>query len=530
MKSAPLAYWMLLLHAHLPFVRHPEHEEFLEEDWLYEAMLETYIPLLHVYDGLVRDGIDFNVTMTLTPPLCEMLGDPLLQGRFDRHLRNLEALAQAELSRTRHSEQQHCARFYAQWLQQTRRTFEQWQHNLVAGFRHFQDVGVLEIITCSATHCILPFCATPEAVRAQLRIATANYAKHFGRPPRGIWLAECAYTNGIEELLSEVGLRYFFMDTHGIVFADPRPRFANFAPVYCRNGVAAFGRDIESSKQVWSSEVGYPGDPDYREFYRDIGFDAADAYIKPYLHKGGRRRNLGIKYHRVTGRVPLNEKQMYQPDQAREKAAVHAGNFLFNRQQQAHHLRSVFGNRAPLIVSPYDAELFGHWWFEGPWFIDYLFRKTACDQHELVSVTPSRYLFENPINQVVQPCMSTWGDKGYFEVWLNGGNDWIYRHLHHGEELMLELVRRFCDTSPLIDRALNQAARELVLAQSSDWAFIMTTGTMVPYAEKRTRDHIHNLHGLYLQLTENRLEESWLAQLEAHNNIFSEMDYHHFLR
>jgi len=526
--SDPTGYLMLVLHAHLPFVRHPEHDEFLEEDWLYEAMLETYIPLLEVFAGLERDGIPFQITMTLTPPLCEMLSDPLLVSRFERYLRTLERLTHAERRRTRHTPQAPCAQFYYDWIRQARQTFERWHCNLVSGFRHFQEIGSLEIVTCSGAHCMLPLCATQEAARAQLRLAVRNYQKHFGRSPRGIWLAECGYADGVDTLLHEVGIQYFFGDTHAVLFAEPRPRYGNFAPVYCRNGVAVFARDQESSKQVWSAEVGYPGDPDYREFYRDIGFDADEEYIRPFLHKNGLRRNLGIKYHRITGKVPLDHKQLYNPHTARERAAEHAGNFLFNRQQQARYLNGVLG-RPPLIVAPYDAELYGHWWFEGPWFIDFLFRKIACDQREVATLTPPRYLEMFPANQVVEPCPSTWGDKGYFEVWLNGGNDWLYRHLHRGEEMMIELARRFRDQSPLIDRALNQAARELVLAQASDWAFIITTGTMVPYAEKRTRDHLHHLHGLYLQLMEHRLEEAWLAQLEWQTNAFPEIDYHDYL-
>jgi 1,4-alpha-glucan branching enzyme len=521
-------YLMLVLHAHLPYVRHPEHDEFLEEDWLFEAMLETYIPLLQVYDRLVRDGIAFNITMTLTPPLCEMLSDSLLVSRFDRHLTKLERLTHKELRRTRHTPLEACAQFYAQWVRAARATFEQWQRNLVAGFRHFQDTGQLEIITCSGTHCLLPLCATPAAARAHVRMAVRNYQKHFGRPPRGIWLAECAYTEGVEEYLADSGIRYFFLDTHGILFGEPRPRFGNFAPVFCPNGVAAFARDIESSKQVWSSEVGYPGDVDYREFYRDLGFDADEDYIRPFLHADGRRRNLGIKYHRITGKVALHAKELYDPAVARERAAEHAGNFLFNRQHQTKHLHDVLG-RPPVIVAPYDAELYGHWWFEGPWFIEFLLRKIACDQRDIATITPGAYLELFPANQVVQPCASTWGDKGYYEVWLNGGNDWIYRHLHAAEEFLLDLIRRFKDRTALYDRALNQAARELMLAQSSDWAFIMTTGTTVPYAEKRTRDHIHNFYGLYLQLMEDRLETAWLAHLEQHNSIFPEMDYHIYL-
>ena len=214
-------YLMLVLHAHLPFVRHPEYDEFLEEDWLYEAMIETYIPLLSMFEALTRDGVPFRLTMTMTPPLCEMLSDPLLISRFDRYLANFENLVAHEIGRTKDSPFAVPADFYRGWAARARAVFERWDRNLVTGFRHFQDAGSLEIITCSGTHCILPLCATREAARAHVRIAVANYEKHFGRRPRGIWLAECAYSHEVDELLEEEDIRYFFMDTHGIVFSEP---------------------------------------------------------------------------------------------------------------------------------------------------------------------------------------------------------------------------------------------------------------------------------------------------------------------
>jgi 1,4-alpha-glucan branching enzyme len=222
--------------------------------------------------------------------------------------------------------------------------------------------------------------------------------------------------------------------------------------------------------------------------------------------------------------VALGEKQPYNPHTARDKASTHAGNFLFNRQHQIRHLRSVLGVQ-PVVVAPFDAELFGHWWFEGPLFIDFMMRKMAYDQEDVELITPSRFLERQDRLQVNRPCASSWGDKGYYEVWLNASNDWIYRHLHAAEIRMQELARAFAKPMPLQLRALKEAARQLLLAQASDWAFIMTTGTMVAYAEKRTRDHLHRFNGLYLQLMEDRLEESWIAELEWKDNIFPEIDY-----
>ena len=519
-------YLAFVLHAHLPFVRHPEYDEFMEEDWLFEAITETYIPLIDVYDALIDDGIDFRITMSITPPLCEMLSDPLLQERYLRHLGKLIDLANREVQRTRTDAAYHrSAVMYAERFARARHVFEErYGRNLLNAFRRFQDMGKLEILACPATHAFMPFLVTPEAVHAQVAVAQANYVKHFGRPPRGMWLAECAYFPGLDVELRHQGIRYFFVDTHGVICGTPRPVYDVFAPVYCDSGVAAFARDIESSKQVWSSKEGYPGDHDYREFYRDLGYDGHYDYVQPYLHEDGVRRNLGIKYHKITGEVDLGQKQPYDPQVAWEKTAEHAGNFVFNRQLQINWLHDEMG-KAPIVISPYDAELFGHWWFEGPDFLNFVLRKTACDQDEIRLITPSEYLHENPVHQIVTPSYSTWGDKGYAEVWINGTNDWIYRHLHESERRMVRLANDHPDATGLLRRALNQAARELMLAQSSDWAFIMTTGTMVPYAEKRTRDHIHRFNGIFLQIVEERLEENWIADLEWKDSIFYEMDY-----
>jgi 1,4-alpha-glucan branching enzyme len=509
----------------LPFVRHPEYEEFLEEDWLYEAITETYIPLLRILEGFERDGVKTCFTMSMTPPLCEMLGDPLLQERYLNRIRRLKDFSFKELERTKGGPAHASVWMYKDLFEKCEEMFEmKWGRNLVQAFRHYQDAGFLEIITCPATHGYLPLMATENAVRAQIRVARTNYRKHFGRDPRGIWLSECAYAPGLDRFLREEGIAFFFVDTHGVVFGKPRPRYGPFRPIFTPHGAAVFARDPESSRQVWSSQDGYPGDPRYREFYRDMGYDGDYNYIRPYLHKDGVRRNLGVKYHKITGRVGLHEKQYYDPQDAEQAAAEHAGNFMFNRQHQAQWLRDALGV-PPVIISPYDAELFGHWWFEGPRFLDILMRKLAYDQSDVEMITPSRFLERHQRHQQIEPSGSSWGDKGYYEVWLNGTNDWIYRHLHAAEVHMCELARRFPYPNPLQTRALNQAARELLLAQSSDWAFIFTTGTMVAYAERRTKDHLHRFHGLYLQLLEDRLEEPWLKELEWKDSIFQELDY-----
>ncbi len=518
-------YLSVVLHAHLPFVRHPEHASFLEEDWLFEAITETYVPLLRMMDRLWRDGVDFRLTMTLTPPLCEMLADGLLQDRYVRHLGRLCELAERVATDERGTPYEAAACDARDELHEVRRLFtEVWGGRLLPVFRSFVERGRLEVVTCGATHGFLPLMCTEEARWAQLSVAVATHERHFGRRPAGIWLPECAYAPGLDGLLAEAGLRYFFVETQGLFGATPRPRHGTWRPVVTDSGVAAFARDQESAAQVWSAEGGYPGDALYREFYRDVGYDWPNAMVRPYLHADGVRRNVGLKLHRVTGKVRLDEKEPYVPAWAGQRADLHAGNFLHNRQAQVRHLRGVLGV-APHLVAPYDAELFGHWWYEGPRFLELLFRKASCDQDELRLTTPREFLEVETVHQRATPALSSWGVDADFSVWLNPTNDWIYRHLHRAEERMVELAARFPAAEGLQRRALNQAARELLLAQSSDWAFIMTQGTTVPYAEKRTRDHVARFSGLYLQLVEDRLEERWLSELEWLDPVFPDLDY-----
>src|SRR5437763_1776474 len=282
----PKGYLLLVLHAHLPYVRHPEHDRFLEERWFFEAVTETYIPLVKFFDKLLAEGK---------------------------------------------------------------------------------------------------------------------------------WVPECAFYPGLEEVLAKAGIRYFFVDSHGIDFADPRPLFGVAAPVYTPSGVAAFGRHPMTSKLVWSTSIGYPADPNYREYYRDIGFDLDQSYLEPFQYAHGVRTHTGIKYHRITG--PGQDKHLYNPDWARESAERHDRDFVNRCRQQAERA----GSRMPfpsVIVSPYDAELFGHWWFEGPQWIYYVMRELA-DGGELALGTPGDYLAEHPIQQKAMPAASTWGKNGFNEHWGN---------------------------------------------------------------------------------------------------------------
>ena len=520
-----MASLALVLHAHLPFVRHPEHEHFLEEEWFFEAITECYIPLLRMMQRLVSERVPFKLTMSLTPTLCAMLQDELLQQRYMEHVDLLIGLTRREIERNRgHPQLEELAMFYCDLFSETRRFFvEEWQCDLLAAFAQVRETGALEIIASAATHAVLPLHPL-ESQRAQVMIGRDVYADLFHSDPKGFWLPECAYAPGLEKILQEANIRWFVLDAHGLMFGNPRPRRAIYAPCYTPAGPAAVARDRDSSRQVWSAAEGYPGDPAYREFYRDIGFDLPLEHLGPLAR--GIRKFSGVKYHRITGRDV--DKDFYDREAAEKAADAHANHFLEQRRWQLREIAAL--DVDPIIVVPFDAELFGHWWFEGPRFLELLIRKVAFDQKDFQLTTPSEYLAGHPTQQTIQPAASTWGDKGHLEVWLDPTNSWIYPYLHGASQRMSEIARAHAkDSDSFNDRVLRQLARELLLAQASDWAFLMKTKTAREYATKRTIDHIARFNRLHDQFAANEVDEKFLADCEWRDNLFPNVNWRYYL-
>ena len=521
----------LILHAHLPYVRHPEHDSFFEENWLFEAITECYIPLIGVLDRLQNDKVPYRLTLSLSPPLICMLRDELLQTRYLKYLHQSLELAEKEIIRTRlQPEFQKLARLYRRFYKKTLAIYQnQYDCDLLSAFKKHHTAGTLELITCAATHGLLPLLNISDiAVRNQINIGIETFKTNLGFSPSGFWLPECAYYPGVETLLANAGINYFFVDSHGITNASQRPRNGVYAPLDCGNGVMAFARDPESSRQVWSSQEGYPGDHDYREYYKDIGFDLDLDYIAPYILDSDIRINTGIKYYRITGTdLP---KESYNPKKAQAKARQHAQDFINKRQQQIMALNTRM-DRPPIIIAPYDAELFGHWWFEGPQWLECVLRLASNPSNPVQTISCSDYLAQQSNHQIAIPSASTWGDQGYFSYWINETNNWIYPFLHKAEAEMEQLVLDFdgLTITSLQKRALNQAARSILLAQASDWPFIMKSGTTTDYANKRITDHLARFNYLHDAIRKNNINNRYLTALETMDNIFPTINFWDYL-
>jgi 1,4-alpha-glucan branching enzyme len=498
-------HWIFVLHSHLPFVKHPEYEDFLEEWWLFEAINETYIPLLMALKKLEDEGVFFRLTTSLTPSLVEMLSDRHLMDKYEKHLNKLIELGDKELIRTRVNYDEYLlAKFYKNRFTQIKHFFNGFLHkDILSGYRYFNKKGYLEIITSAATHAFLPFVKNRDFVRLQIEIGKKVHIDKIKKEPKGIWLPECAYKSGIGSILKEYGLGFFFTESHALC-----RDFAIF------NGVYLFKRDNTTAKVVWSSKEGYPGDASYRDFYRDLGYDMPFYYIKDYL-PGGIRTFTGYKYYSITGNT--NQKVYYNPNKAFEKSKEHAYNFHYNLEKNLHH---KVQNNQNLVTSFYDAELFGHWWFEGIDFIYNLFK--VIDRYkEILPTTPSEYIESQNSFYECEPKNASWGDKGYYDVWLNGQNSWIYNHLHHAEDRLIAIF----NSQLKKDREIvEQMIRELLLAQSSDWAFLITAKDNKQYAEHRQKEHIYNFNRLDEMLKSGLTDRQFLNKLKSKNSIFSSID------
>ena len=516
----------LILHAHLPFVRHPEYERFLEEEWLFEALTESYIPLLRTLQRLLDEGIPIKITMSVTSTLCAMLQDELLRQRYLEHLDRLIALTENECQRNRaDAAVLSLSEFYHNFFSETRRVYcDEWNYDLLALLRQLRDSGSIEIIASAATHGLLPILQqTSGAASAQIALGCDSYRENFGGEPLGFWLPECAYAPGIDELLQKQNIRWFVVDGHALEYAQPAAKRGTFAPCYTPAGPAAFARDVNASRQVWSAEAGYPGHSDYRDFYRDIGFDLPDEKLSPFACHGP--KFTGIKYHRVTGRD--QPKKIYDRAAAEMTAREHARHFV---EQRLADIKSLGANDwHPIVTIPFDAELFGHWWFEGPVFLEQVLRATAESQDRNALTTPAEFLAHNPTLQVVQPCASSWGDKGFLDVWLDQKCSWIYPHLQTAARRMAALAKKYeAKATSKTERMLRQAGRELLLSQASDWPFLIRNETAKEYAGQRVTDHLRRFDQLAGALEEGRMDVEFLAQCEARDNLFANLNWRCF--
>ncbi len=561
-ETTSLGSFALVLHSHIPYVlAHGRWPHGM--DWLSEVTAETYLPLLNVLNRLVEEGISPKITLGLTPVLLEQLADPEFAGEFEAYLGEKADAARANAAEFRRMARpdmaalaEHWHRWYSGLAADYTSTYGR---DIIGAFKRLLDAGHIEILTSAATHGYLPLLGTDASVRAQVRQGVTSYRRHFGTDPRGFWLPECAFRPrypwsppvgpsgkpiermGVDEALSAEGIEYFFVDAHLLkggrsvgVYADrfkplealwsrferqwepDKQERSTFLPYLVSSNpgvvapVAIFARDQETGIQVWSGDVGYPGDEWYLEFHRK--------------HYPG-----NLRYWRVSWpRQDLAVKELYEPIKALSRLPGHASHFAeVVRDALAQHHATA--GEPGILTSMYDTELFGHWWHEGAEWLYYAIRALA-EQTDINRVTCGEYLDANRPTTVVSLPEGSWGEGGYHWIWLNEWTSWTWQRIYECEAEMIRLADDLGD-NPVVETLLRQAARELLLLESSDWQFCISTWAARDYAEQRVRYHADKFEAIALLARraaagDNIDPEDWnaLGEAEDRDRCFPDID------
>ncbi|MDR0512240.1 MAG: DUF1957 domain-containing protein [Treponema sp.] len=517
----------LVLHGHAPFVRHCEQINAPQESWFFESISETYIPLLLAFERLERDRIPFRVGLSLSPTLCHMLSDEqLIQRYIDFTGRQIEFGGEELKRNSKNGELYDLIKIAYDKVVDNHFLFtERYEKNLLKAFELFQKKGRIELLGTAATHAFLPFyTAYPEAIQAQFEVSLATYRDNFGKSPQGFWLPELGWKSTLESWLRAYNFGYTIVDSHALAFAHPAAKKGTFHPVRSPGGIFVFGRDFYAGKDLQRMTL----DPDYRDNRRDQGFELPSKHVKPFLSQQGTRSKTGYKYW-ANGEDGLAQTP-YDLERALSKAKIHAKEFLAERLKRLQSADKLVDGVA-LSLCAFEADSLGRFWHEGEHFLEALFREGA-ENGNVQFLTPSEYLCRQDTSafQTVSPEFSSWGEGGYAETWLDATNDWMYCHIKQAHERMVEMSERFPNSTSLKERALNQAARELLLVIASDWPKMLHKQESSDYARLRVENSLRNFTTIYEALGGSYISTEWLTQLERRNNIFPNINYRVFRR
>lgn len=471
----------VVLHAHLPWVDPDDEDDTLESRWLLDALTDCYLPLLARCEALAADAIPVRFVCSLSPSLLAQLAHPTLPARYARHLDRLDAFLDDERRRLHGSALGPVVEWQRARLASARIAFfERHGGDLLGAWRRVAASGVLELWTTAASHAVLPL-LTPGWARTQIELGQVIFRRHLGIEPAGFWLPECAYAPVLDEPLLDAGVRLVVLDTHGVTGATPRPVFGAHAPIATPAGLLAVARDADGSRQVWDAQTGFPGDPWYLDHHADVGWTRGqDAMPVP---PGG--APIGIRYHRVTGGD--GPKAPYEPEPAAARVAAHAATFVGRAAWRAAELAAQM-DRPPLLVYAFDAELFGHWWAEGPSWLDAVMRALATHDG-LEARTPSDDLLQHRVVQRATPAASTWGAGGHLSTWLSPTTAAGQAALAACAADVVQLVAGVSPSDPVAP-AVAAAVGHVVQAQASDWPFMVTRDTSAPYGRRRLDVHL----------------------------------------
>ena len=512
-------YSIFFLHAHLPYINH-FNEDYIEENWYFANVVESYVPFLKMIERLLNDGIEPRFVISLSPTLCYMMENENLQNKLKRYINLRVKLLESELDKETNQKIIDNLKMYLEHYHMVYDFLETYSFDLITPFKFYANQGILEIITTPATYPILPFFINKELIDSHITIASIDYKERFLKPLRGIFLSECAYNKSVINSLKKNSIEYFFIDERGI----DRTKYDPYSVYKTYGGINIFVRDKTSSEYI-IGDSSYPSNPVYRDFYKDIGYEREIEYLREFT-LFTQRIPTSIKYYRITDPYDQKEKDIYDISTALNQVELDAVNFI---ERNINRFKDY--NKNPVVVSCFNMEIFGHRWFEGIYFLEMIFRKIRSERYPIQFVTSSEYLSMNSFsNKVIDPEISSWSENGYFDKWLNERNDFIYPYIYEITQKYLRVVNKYVNSniSFNMDLALKQLAREILLMHTSDWSVMINYDTHREYALYRLKKHYHNSLKIFEQISSSNIDISFIKKLESENNIFNSLDWRIF--
>ncbi|MDR2795792.1 MAG: DUF1957 domain-containing protein [Spirochaetaceae bacterium] len=531
----------IVLNAHLPFARNYSADFSFEELPFFATVSETLLPLLEMFDRLEAGKIPFRLGLAISPVLCHLLTDELSINHYLDYVDRQIAFGAEELERTKNDPAMHnLAKYYYDNAIEKRVSFtERYDKNIPRVLSRYQKKGRIELLASTATNCFLPFYMDHfEVIRAQIETALASYKKFFKTKPEGLWLPELGYHPKLSAYLNIYNFRYTVIDTHSALLANPPPKYGCFFPLKTKRGVNLLVKDFYAYRDIMDRDRGLPVESTFRDFFHDAADDLPLERIKLFLGEDGIRLSTGYKYFSIGDSE--GPRRLYDPALAAEKARKYAGVFLERRisaLNRASELMRKSMDGDAVNICAWNADFLGRFWHEGPIFLETVFRE-GCQKNEIKFMTPSEYLSSQAEAsfQIIRPEYSSSGFNGYAESWIDASNDSFYRHLFHAAERMAELAERFRNETGIKERALNQAAREILLALSSDWQRLLSAQNNISlpkwknYAKNELESHLKNFTTIYEALGSSYLSTRFLTDIERRNNIFPNINYSVFRR
>ncbi len=514
---------VLVVVGHQGYISHSiktEKDYIVENDILFKSISDTYLPLINLFHKLEEDNVSFKIALVLSPVLCELFSDPVIQEQYIEWLDGRIALGKKEVERCKYDVrlQENAIKCLNQAEKNKYDFTEVYNQNLIKQFAEFAKKGYIELLATAGTYGYLPhYKDLTEVLNAQVEVGLHSHRHFFGSMPEGFWLPYMGYDNGIEKVVRSYGINYTILDTSSILFSQDTVDTGIFSPVRCRNSLVVFGRDPETPEDITNEDDGFMSGDVYKDQERDIAFELPSESLTDVLSSSGARVSTLYRYW-------SKDNKIYDETLAYEQLVKDAQSFVTKKAEKLEKAASLLPEQNVSLVCTIPAELLGNKWAEGIDFLDYILRNPSGYKY-----TGCSDLLSNQFTLPrITPFPGAASGSGFGEDLLDSTNEWMIRYIRKMCERMVDLSGRFPEDTGLKVRLLNLGAKELLLAQSGEWPRMLHDGQYPEYVTKVFKENVKAFTTVFDSLGSNTVSTEWLTTLEKEHKLFPWINYRIF--